>query len=71
VLINLARPCSYVFEHAIRRYSAVSRSLKCATQTTLEQNMNTAMMTAGSAHDDLGGMIPENIPALVWRLWGE
>ena len=33
-----------------------------------EQNMNTAMMTADSAHDDIGGMIPENIHAPVRRL---
>jgi len=34
----------------------------------MEQNKNTAMTITDSAHDDLGGMIPENIPAPVWRL---
>ena len=34
----------------------------------MEQNMNTAMTIPDSAHDDPDGMIPENIPALVWRL---
>jgi hypothetical protein len=35
----------------------------------MEQNTNTAMMTADGAYDDIGGMIPENIPALVQRLY--
>ena len=34
----------------------------------MEQNVNTVRTTADSDHDDLGGMIPENIPAHVWRL---
>jgi len=29
------------------------------------------MTIPDSAHDDLGGMIPENIPALVRRLQGD
>ena len=34
----------------------------------MEQNVNTVRTIAGERHDDLGGMIPENIPAHVWRL---
>tara|TARA_R100000908_G_C3696177_1_gene108505 strand:+ start:23 stop:187 length:165 start_codon:yes stop_codon:yes gene_type:complete len=34
----------------------------------MEQNMNTAMTITDGDHDDLGGMIPENIHALVRRL---
>jgi hypothetical protein len=33
----------------------------------MEQNKNTAMMTADSAHDDLGTIIPESIHAPVRR----
>lgn len=33
----------------------------------MEQNKNTAMTITDSAHDDLGGMIPENIHAPVRR----
>ena len=33
----------------------------------MEQNMNTARTITHGDHDDLGGMIPENIHALVRR----
>ena len=33
----------------------------------MEQNVNTARMTVDERYDDLCGMIPENIPAYVWR----
>jgi hypothetical protein len=66
--VHPARPFSYVFAHATISISAIPRSLKCAIQTTLEQNKNTAMMTTDKRHDDLGGMLPENIDAHVRRL---
>ena len=62
------RPFSYVFECADRRYSAIPRPPKFAIQTTLEQNMNTAMTTADSDQDDLGKILPWNTSAHVWRL---
>ena len=33
----------------------------------MEQNVNTARTTADGDYDDLCRMIPENIPAHVWR----
>ena len=33
----------------------------------MEQNMNTARTTVDERHDDLCTIIPENIPAHVWR----
>ena len=64
MLINLARAYLYCLHMQLPAFPP----FPSAHIDDMEQNVNTVRTIAGERHDDLGGMIPENIPAHVWRL---
>ena len=64
MLINLA----YAYLYYLHMQLPAFPPFPSAHIDDMEQNVNTVRTTADSDHDDLGGMIPENIPAHVWRL---
>ena len=64
MLINLA----YAYLYYLHMQLPAFPPFPSAHIDDMEQNVNTSKTTADSDHDDLGGMIPENIPAHVWRL---
>ena len=64
MLINLA----YAYLYYLHMQLPAFPPFPSAHIDDMEQNVNTARTTADSDHDDLCGMIPENIPAHVRRL---
>jgi hypothetical protein len=65
VLISLARAYLYCLHMQLPAFPPFPN----AHIDDMEQNVNTVRTTADGDHDDLGGMIPENINTLVRRLY--
>ena len=62
MLINLARAYFYYLHMQLLAFPP----FPSAHTDDMEQNVNIARTITEERHDDLGRIIPENIPAHVW-----